>query len=240
MDFAVRRLPGKRHKSSTGAIQRSSNDSRVRIRTLDVGDRVLVRNVLLRGKNKLADKWEHDPYIVREIPNNEVPVYRVRKESGKGSVRTLHRNLLLPFMSIPCSDIDPPAGRARSGNHRRDADQGNENHHVGSTSEAETGSSDDSESLTGNKYVIPARRNRYTRSKASAVPSVNVAGRASSSRSGESQRDVDRNGSWRTGEPIYVPSESRNSISTLSIPNSEPLRSSDRLSLNTGAVPKQG
>ena len=33
-------------------------DSKIREATLDVGDRVLIRNVGLKGKNKLADKWD--------------------------------------------------------------------------------------------------------------------------------------------------------------------------------------
>jgi hypothetical protein len=58
------------------------------------------------GKAKLSDKWEWDPYIVKDISNPEIPVYRVQKESGKGKVKTLHRNLLLPFMYISDSLTD--------------------------------------------------------------------------------------------------------------------------------------
>ncbi len=53
------------------------------------------------GKNKLADKWEGGPYLVVRIPNPDVPVYEVKKETGKGPTRTLHRNLLLAFTSLP-------------------------------------------------------------------------------------------------------------------------------------------
>lgn len=31
---------------------------------VDIGDRVLIRNVGLKGKYKLADKWDKDSYIV--------------------------------------------------------------------------------------------------------------------------------------------------------------------------------
>ena len=52
-------------------------DVRVREATLDVGDRVLVRQVGLKGKHKLADKWQKDPFIVVGIPTNNIPVFRV-------------------------------------------------------------------------------------------------------------------------------------------------------------------
>lgn len=66
------------------------------------GDRVLVRIVGLRGKKKLADKWEQHPYIDASQPNAEILVYEVKPESSKvRRTRTLHRNLLLPFTAIP-------------------------------------------------------------------------------------------------------------------------------------------
>ncbi len=39
-------------------------DERVVASTLEEGDRVLVRNVRLKGKQKLADKWEQDVHLV--------------------------------------------------------------------------------------------------------------------------------------------------------------------------------
>ena len=76
-------------------------DKKVRTNKLEVGDRVLVRKVGLKGKNKLADKWGEETYLIIKTSDNEIPVYQVRLESGKGSVRTLHRNMLLPFNCIP-------------------------------------------------------------------------------------------------------------------------------------------
>lgn len=76
-------------------------DAKVRESTLDIGDRVLVRNVCLKGKHKLAVKWERDAYIVIDIPDGNIPVFKVRKESGNHQVRVLHRNMLLPFSFIP-------------------------------------------------------------------------------------------------------------------------------------------
>ncbi|KAL1274976.1 hypothetical protein QQF64_027790 [Cirrhinus molitorella] len=70
-------------------------DKRVVALALEEGDRVLVRNVRLRGKNKLADKWEQDVHVVvRKVHN--LPVYTVKPEGKSGPLRTLHRDLLLP------------------------------------------------------------------------------------------------------------------------------------------------
>uniref|UniRef100_A0A3P9JKY0 Integrase catalytic domain-containing protein n=1 Tax=Oryzias latipes TaxID=8090 RepID=A0A3P9JKY0_ORYLA len=72
---------------------------------LDVGERVLVRNVRQRGKHKLADKWEQSVYIVVSKAGH-LPVYTVRPEHCDKPLRTLHRDLLLPcaFSSIPPGD----------------------------------------------------------------------------------------------------------------------------------------
>jgi hypothetical protein len=71
---------------------------------LFVGDRVLVRNVGLKGKNKLADRWKEDVYIVQAQTDEQIPVYQVKLEHGKGKLKTLHRNLLLPIGHIPVVD----------------------------------------------------------------------------------------------------------------------------------------
>lgn len=82
-------------------------DKRVTESVLHVGDRVLVRNVKLRGKHKLADKWEEDIYIVLRAAG-EAPVYTVKPERKDGPVRTLHRDLLLPCHFLPVMSTDEP------------------------------------------------------------------------------------------------------------------------------------
>ena len=64
---------------------------------------MLVRNVGLKGKNKLADKWEKEVYLVVDQPNKDVPVFVVKREHGRSTRKLLHRNLLLPFMALPVS-----------------------------------------------------------------------------------------------------------------------------------------
>ncbi|KAK9980488.1 hypothetical protein ABG768_000093 [Culter alburnus] len=70
-------------------------DERVVASTLEEGDRVLVRNVRLRGKHKLADKWEQGVQVVVKRAG-DLPVYTVRPVGQSGPLRTLHRDLLLP------------------------------------------------------------------------------------------------------------------------------------------------
>lgn len=47
--------------------------------TLDVGDRVLVRNLHLRSKHKLADRWEPTVYVVTKRMG-DLPVYTLKPE----------------------------------------------------------------------------------------------------------------------------------------------------------------
>ena len=66
---------------------KANYDLKVHEATLDVSDRVLVRLVGLKGKQKLADKWERTPYTVVSIPNDNITIYRVQKESDASCLR---------------------------------------------------------------------------------------------------------------------------------------------------------
>lgn len=91
-------------------------DVRVRESTLEAGDRVLVRNLRLRQKHKLADRWESKVYIVQKRAG-DLPVYVVCPEGQDGPTRTLHRDLLLPcgFLSEEEEVVEPkPARRLRT------------------------------------------------------------------------------------------------------------------------------
>lgn len=82
-------------------------DAKVTEATLHKGDRVLVRNVGLRGKCKLADRWSEDVYIVKDQPDPQLPVYVVYPERNDKKIRTLHRDLLLPCGFLPIMDSKP-------------------------------------------------------------------------------------------------------------------------------------
>lgn len=89
----------------TAERNRTRFDKKVIPATLEVGDRVLVRNVRLRGKHKLSDKWEQDIYVVVKRAG-ELPVYTVKPENKDGPLRTLHRDLLLPCNFLPAEDVE--------------------------------------------------------------------------------------------------------------------------------------
>ena len=61
---------------------------------LKVGDRVLVKVVAFDGKHKIADRWEDNPYIIIQQPNNNIPVFKVKREDGeegaKPSIETFY------------------------------------------------------------------------------------------------------------------------------------------------------
>ncbi|XP_030594321.1 uncharacterized protein LOC115786334 [Archocentrus centrarchus] len=75
---------------------KSRYDQHVRDQPLAEGDRVLLRNLGLKGKHKLQDRWRSTPYVVvKKLPN--LPVYQVKPEQGSGVIKTLHRDHLLPI-----------------------------------------------------------------------------------------------------------------------------------------------
>uniref|UniRef100_A0AAY4C9X6 Gypsy retrotransposon integrase-like protein 1 n=1 Tax=Denticeps clupeoides TaxID=299321 RepID=A0AAY4C9X6_9TELE len=83
-------------------------DSKVRESTLAAGDKVLVRNVGIRGKHKIADRWSETIYVVVK-QFQDSPVYVVVPDSTDGPERVLHRDLLLPcgFLPSAVKDIQP-------------------------------------------------------------------------------------------------------------------------------------
>ncbi|KAJ7994978.1 hypothetical protein DPEC_G00255140 [Dallia pectoralis] len=89
----------------TASRNKTRFDKHVVDSTLKEGDRVLVRNVRLRGKHKLADRWESDVYVVQR-QSGDVPVYVVRPETRDGPQRTLHRDLLLPCGFLPMTSTE--------------------------------------------------------------------------------------------------------------------------------------
>lgn len=67
---------------------------------LEVGDRVLVRNLSLRKKHKISDKWEPTVHVMVKQPDESIPIYVVKHEGREG---VLHRDLLLPCGFLPAT-----------------------------------------------------------------------------------------------------------------------------------------
>lgn len=97
-----------RNAAKTADRNKRRFDKRVVDSTLEAGDRVLVRNVRIRGKHKLADKWESGVHVVVRRAS-DLPVYTVRPDSKDGPLRTLHRDLLLPCGFLPVVEPEGPA-----------------------------------------------------------------------------------------------------------------------------------
>ena len=88
-----------------GEKNKTRFDKKVRAAELVPGDRVLVKNVNIRGKHKLADRWEKEVHtVVKRMGDG--PVYVVKQEQGEGPHRTLHRDLLLPCGFLPVAERD--------------------------------------------------------------------------------------------------------------------------------------
>ncbi len=103
-----------KNAAKTAARNKVSFDRRVTESTLEEGDRMLVRNVRLRRKHKLANRWDSVVHVVVSRAG-EVPVYTVRPEKQEGPLRTLHRDLMLPcgFLSSHDDSDDPHVVKPR-------------------------------------------------------------------------------------------------------------------------------
>ena len=85
-----------KHSRAAQRNQERNYNRKVRGSSIQVGDTVLVRNKAVHFMDKLADRWELDPYIVIEKPYPDLPLFIVKKKKG-GRKRTLHRNMLYPI-----------------------------------------------------------------------------------------------------------------------------------------------
>ncbi|XP_066535292.1 uncharacterized protein [Hoplias malabaricus] len=87
-------------------------DKKVHGRDLQLGDRVLIRNLTPRGSpGKIQSYWEDQVYLVKGRKVDNCPVYEVKPENGKGKQRVIHRNLLSPcdFLPLETATYFPPS-----------------------------------------------------------------------------------------------------------------------------------
>ena len=99
-----------KEKAAKNAQQgKKSYDAKTKCSFINIGDRVLVRNLTPRGgTGKLRSYWEEKIHKVLD-KKNDIPIYRVKAEDGSGKSRVLHRNMLkecndLPVETTPSSE----------------------------------------------------------------------------------------------------------------------------------------
>ncbi|XP_053321812.1 uncharacterized protein LOC128494822 [Spea bombifrons] len=69
-------------------------DFKVRYKDIQPGDKVLLRNLGVPGKHKLADRWRDTLFeVISKVPG--IPVYRIKGPEGR--IKAWHRNHLLPI-----------------------------------------------------------------------------------------------------------------------------------------------
>ena len=97
-----------------------------------------------------------------DMPDNNIPVYKVQKEFGNGSVKTLHRNMLLPFSVIPIiSEFNSIPERKRS--EKGSKDRAEVVPVPASISESEVDSDSSEEpAVFVPRYIPPHRRNKVS------------------------------------------------------------------------------
>ena len=90
------------HTLARGTLSKSAEtrqlqyNKKVKNHPLLVGERVLLRNRDPKCMKKIDNKWNPSLYIIVEIPQDGLPVYKVMHERGEGSQRVVHRNELKP------------------------------------------------------------------------------------------------------------------------------------------------
>ena len=100
LDFAFRKAEEEANKSA--AVHKQRYDAKARTSVLKPGNLVLVKNVGLRGKHKIGDRWEHDPYAVIDPPDDDILVYEVRPQNTRSrKTKLLYQISLLPFIGLP-------------------------------------------------------------------------------------------------------------------------------------------
>ena len=74
-------------------------DSKIKYVAVEIGDRVLLRNVEKGGTGKLRSAWERKIYEVIG-KHDKVPVYTVRA-LGEKKTKTVHRNMMMKVNDLP-------------------------------------------------------------------------------------------------------------------------------------------
>lgn len=121
------------HATVRESWNKQNFDAGVKIHDLQPGDRVLLKNLGIPGKHKLADRWKSQLFIVcKRVPG--LPVYQIQPEGESGPRKMWHRNHLLPLsdaVRVPEASQTSPgrlklAGTRSKGNKARETDGSDE------------------------------------------------------------------------------------------------------------------
>lgn len=86
---------GARERLASAAARRKDyHDKRVKEMPLSEGQRVYLRNVGVRGRNKIQDLWSSVVYQVVKAPKEKGVVYSIAPADDLGKVRHVHRTML--------------------------------------------------------------------------------------------------------------------------------------------------
>ena len=84
-----------------------SYDQKIHGSDIEVGDRVLLRNLSERGgTRKLRSHWEGTVYVVMKKAEN-IPVFDIKPLDGKNTKSTgVHRNIIMPCNQLPVGKVN--------------------------------------------------------------------------------------------------------------------------------------
>ena len=111
LDFAYKTVS--REALRQGRRHKSVYDLRVRESQLHPGDRVLARNVGVKGKRKIADRWEKDVYLVSQIKTYLFNLLNM--SMAEASAEFFIEICCSPFMALPASKPNPLDTSLRAG-----------------------------------------------------------------------------------------------------------------------------
>ncbi|PIK44839.1 hypothetical protein BSL78_18287 [Apostichopus japonicus] len=122
-----------REMNKASQVQKHNFDKKAKAKQLCRGERVLLQRRDFKGRHKVKDHWYPTPYIVVEQINPDIPVYKVRPESGSGDEKIVHRNRLKPCtIDFTTDEVAEPTNEpclTRGRGH-----PSNRNPHLGATS----------------------------------------------------------------------------------------------------------
>ena len=152
----------RQHSDYSKTRHRNIKGARCRAAVLQIGDRVLVKQLAFHGKHKLADTWEPDVYVVTDQPNPEIPVYVVEpadKSRGRRCRRrTLHRNHLLHVGDILSLDAASESVVDTADNYEEEAA-----HQVDSSSSDESSTEEEDTPEVSHEVTVEAAEEQPTR-----------------------------------------------------------------------------